>query len=74
MTGASSGLGRAAAQAFANAGAHLILTGRNPDQLQITAAACPGNPLIFPADITQRDQVDALVAASTSSSTMPAPA
>ena len=40
ITGASSGLGRAAAHAFARRGANLVLCARGPEALQETAAEC----------------------------------
>ena len=41
VTGSSRGLGRAIAQGLADAGARVILHGRDPDRLQATAAAFP---------------------------------
>ena len=40
ITGASSGLGAGLASNYAAPGVHLILTGRNADRLEATAAAC----------------------------------
>ncbi len=42
LTGASGGLGRAIAKAFASAGAHLILAGRNREKLQAVRATLTG--------------------------------
>jgi NAD(P)-dependent dehydrogenase (short-subunit alcohol dehydrogenase family) len=53
ITGAGSGIGRSVARALANANWTLILTGRNQEKLEETAAACDGNAhLVAPADIT----------------------
>ena len=40
ITGASSGIGRAIAQRFAQEGAHVAITGRRQERLAQTAAAC----------------------------------
>lgn len=42
VTGAGSGIGRAAAHAFAHAGAHVLGVGRRKDALEQTAAGHPG--------------------------------
>lgn len=64
LTGASSGIGRAAALAFAARGDRLVLAARGRADLQSVAAACGGDPLIVPTDITDGDQVDELVEAA----------
>lgn len=43
ITGASSGIGRAAAQQFASAGARILALGRNEDRLSETISLCPGS-------------------------------
>lgn len=43
ITGASSGIGRAIAQRFAQEGAHVAITGRRQERLAQTAAACRGH-------------------------------
>lgn len=55
ITGASSGLGKAMAMAFAKEDAHLILSARNVDNLSDVAQACGGRgeKKIIPLDLTQ---------------------
>jgi len=66
LTGATGGIGRATANALANAGARLVLAARNPEKLQELAALLPGSAAV-PADLTQPEQrkrlVDSAVAA-----------
>lgn len=64
VTGAGSGIGRAAAQALLDAGWHVVLAGRRAEELEITAAHAPGRSLVAPTDITDEAQVDALFAAT----------
>lgn len=67
LTGASSGIGRAAALAFADAGAHLVLAARNQATLDDVAEQCRARgvqALVVPTDVTQADQVRALAAAA----------
>jgi short-subunit dehydrogenase len=61
ITGASSGIGAAAARAFAGAGASLVLAARSEAALQELAAELPGHPLVIPTDISQADQARAMV-------------
>jgi short-subunit dehydrogenase len=63
ITGASSGIGAAAAQAFAAAGANVVLVARNRDKLEHVAATLPGKPLVLPADVSNADACQTLVAA-----------
>ena len=66
ITGASSGIGRAAAREFARAGARVVLASRNETRLQDLAAeisAFPSGlaaPLVVRADVTRDDDVRAL--------------
>jgi short-subunit dehydrogenase len=67
LTGASSGIGRATALAFADAGAHLVLAARNAAPLEDVAEQCRAvgaQALVVPTDVTQADQVRALAAAA----------
>jgi NAD(P)-dependent dehydrogenase (short-subunit alcohol dehydrogenase family) len=64
LTGASSGIGRAAALAFAARGDRLVLAARSAADLRAVAATCGGDPMIVPTDITSAAQVDALAEAA----------
>jgi NADP-dependent 3-hydroxy acid dehydrogenase YdfG len=52
VTGAGSGIGRAAAVAFARAGAKVAITGRRQDALEATAALIGSGATIVPADLS----------------------
>jgi Short-chain dehydrogenases of various substrate specificities len=63
ITGASSGIGRATARAFAGHGARLVLTARNGDGLRETAGECAmhgAHSLVVPADVTDAEQMKEL--------------
>lgn len=60
VTGASSGIGRAAAKAFAARGDRLVLAARSEGDLHQVAAECGGTPLIVPTDVTKRADLEAL--------------
>ena len=64
VTGAGSGIGRAAALALLDAGWRVVLAGRRPEELEITAAHAPGRSLVAPTDITDEAKVEALFAAT----------
>lgn len=65
ITGASGGLGHAAAVRLASEGAKLVLVGRNMEKLEAAKkdaeAAGAGEILIIKADVTKEDQVKAMV-------------
>jgi NAD(P)-dependent dehydrogenase (short-subunit alcohol dehydrogenase family) len=65
ITGASSGFGLAAAQAFHHQGARVVMTARNPERLlqAATNLRSQGGPesLSFLCDVSKRDDVDKLV-------------
>ncbi|MFY7863428.1 SDR family oxidoreductase [Roseateles sp.] len=62
VTGAGSGIGRAAALALLQAGYRVALVGRRSQALEATASAAsdPGLALVLPADVTQPAEVAAL--------------
>lgn len=67
ITGASSGIGRAAAQAFAQQGCRLVLAARSYDALKIAAQECTdagGEAVPFACDVTQYDDMAALADAA----------
>jgi uncharacterized protein len=59
VTGASSGIGRATALAFASAGARLALVARRRPELEAIAAQAGGDALVLPTDVTDRAAVAA---------------
>jgi uncharacterized protein len=64
VTGSSSGLGRALAEAFARVGARIAVSARSVDTLETVAAELRSSGtqvLAIPADVTQQDQVDSLI-------------
>ncbi|MEJ7686940.1 MAG: SDR family oxidoreductase [Variovorax sp.] len=67
LTGASSGIGRATALAFAHAGAALVLAARNREALEAVAAECieaGADALVVPTDVTDSDAMQALADAA----------
>lgn len=63
ITGASSGIGRGAARAFAGRGADVVLAARSEQSLAEVAAECRqagGRTLVVPTDVTDEAAVDRL--------------
>jgi short-subunit dehydrogenase len=69
ITGASSGIGQATAEAFARAGAKLVIASRNAAALQAVANKCRelgADVLVVPTDVTDAKQVKRLAEAAQS--------
>jgi short-subunit dehydrogenase len=69
ITGASSGIGQATAEAFARTGARLVIAARNAVALQAVAKTCRGlgaDVLVVPTDVSNADQVKAVAEAALS--------
>lgn len=64
VTASSRGLGHATAQALSQEGAKVVLCARDRQALEEAAAAMPGEALAVPADVTDPDAPDRLVAAA----------
>lgn len=65
ITGASSGIGRATALAWAKSGGRVVLAARSRDVLQEVAAGCEslgGKALVVKADVSKEEDVNALAA------------
>jgi NAD(P)-dependent dehydrogenase (short-subunit alcohol dehydrogenase family) len=62
VTGASSGIGRAAALDLARRGYRVAVTARRADELKRLAAAAPRQIFAYPADVKRRAEIAAIVA------------
>jgi NAD(P)-dependent dehydrogenase (short-subunit alcohol dehydrogenase family) len=61
ITGASAGLGRAIAHAFAKRGAKIGLMARNPEALNAAQSECEalgGSAIVLPVDVSDAEAVD----------------
>lgn len=58
VTGASSGIGLAAAVRLAAEGAKVVLLGRNAERLSSAAEQCQGNGYILELDVTDNEAID----------------
>ena len=61
ITGASSGIGKALAVAFAAKGARIILSGRRVEALQAVADELPTDALVHPFEVTDFDALESKV-------------
>ncbi|MFP3900440.1 MAG: SDR family oxidoreductase [Acidimicrobiia bacterium] len=64
VTGASRGIGKAIAAAYAEAGAAVMLSSRKQDALEAAAADMKGETAVFPAHAGDPEQIAACVAAT----------
>jgi 3-oxoacyl-[acyl-carrier protein] reductase len=63
ITGGNSGMGRAIAERFVQEQSHIAILGRDQDKLRATASALAPHVAWYQADVSQRQQVQATVAA-----------
>ena len=61
ITGASGGIGAAAAELLAAQGMSVALVARRKDELEAVAARCKGRALVVVADVSRRDEVRRVV-------------
>ncbi|MFL5327212.1 MAG: SDR family oxidoreductase, partial [Microvirga sp.] len=70
ITGASSGIGRAAAEMAAERGARLVLAARNEDALREVAGECirrGGQAVVVAADVAKREDIERIAEVATES-------
>lgn len=60
VTGAGTGIGEGGAVALADAGMHVVLSGRRVAKLEEVAARCQGRASIEPLDVADKDAVNAV--------------
>ncbi|MEU0496769.1 SDR family oxidoreductase [Mycobacterium sp. NPDC006124] len=65
VTGGTAGIGLASAQALAEAGAHVFLTGRNQEKIDAAVASIGSSATGIRSDVSELDQLDAIVDAVT---------
>ena len=63
VTGAGTGIGEEGAVALADAGMHVVLSGRRQDKLTAVAARCQGRASIEPLDVSDKTAVAAVATA-----------
>ena len=64
ITGAGSGIGRAAARLFSSEGARLVISGRRPEPLEETAEAlreAGGEVLVAPGDVSRSEDAQGMI-------------
>ena len=62
VVGSSSGMGRATAKSFAEAGATVVLAARSADKLEALASEIGGSAIACAADVQKVDAVESLIA------------
>ncbi len=60
ITGAGTGIGEAGAIALADAGMHVVLSGRRVEKLEEVAARCQGRAVIEQLDVAEKDSVNSV--------------
>lgn len=65
ITGGNSGMGFSTAKRFAQEGANVVITGRNPETLKIAESELGPNTLALQIDVTKLSEIDRLVSETT---------